>query len=376
MPTLYTKEVLQYLNKQSLNTLKYLMQFTIKQIANLLNGEVRGDDSLTVSNLAKIEQGNTGDISFLSNHKYEQFIYTTKASAVIVGKDFVPKKDISASLIIVDNPYNSFTQLLEEYQKILNFSKKGVEQPVFVGEGTEIGEGAYQGAFSYIGLNNRIGKNVKIYPHVHIGDNVIIGDNTIIFAGVKIYSDSIIGSHCVIHAGAVIGSDGFGFALQDDGTYRTIPQLGNVVIEDNVSIGANTTIDCATMGSTVIRQGVKIDNLVQIAHNVEIGKNTVIAAQTGIAGSAIIGENCVLAGQVGVVGHISLANGTKVGAKAGVRKSIKKENTSITGTYAFDLNDYMRSAAVFKRLPQLDKQVRELEKRLEELINEGVFSEI
>ena len=352
------------------------MQFTIKQIANLLNGEVQGDDSLTVSKLAKIEQGNTGDISFLANNKYEQFIYTTKASAVIVGKDFVPKKDISASLIVVDNPYNSFTQLLEEYQKILNFSKIGVEQPVFVGEGTEIGEGGYQGAFSYIGRNSKIGKNVKIHPQAHIGDNVVIGDNTIIFAGVKIYSDSVIGNHCVIHAGAVIGSDGFGFALQDDGTYRTIPQLGNVVIEDNVSIGANSTIDCATMGSTVIRQGVKIDNLVQIAHNVEIGKNTVIAAQTGIAGSAIIGDNCVLAGQVGVVGHISIANGTKVGAKAGIRKTIKKENTSITGTYAFDLNDYMRSAAVFKRLPQLDKQVRELEKRLEELIKEGVFSEI
>ncbi len=352
------------------------MQFTIKQIANLLNGEVRGDESLTVNKLAKIEQGNTGDISFLANQKYEQFIYTTKASAVIVGKDFVPKKDISAALIVVDNPYISFTQLLEEYQKILNFSKNGIEQPVFVGQGSEIGEGSYQGAFSYIGNNTRIGKNVKIHPQVHIGDNVVVGDNTILFAGVKIYSDSVIGSHCVIHAGAVIGSDGFGFALQDDGTYKTIPQLGNVVIEDNVSIGANTTIDCATMGSTIIRQGVKIDNLVQIAHNVEIGKNTVIAAQTGIAGSTIIGDNCVLAGQVGVVGHITVANGTKVGAKAGVRKNIKKENTSITGTYAFELNDYMRSAAVFKRLPQLDKQVRELEKRLEELINEGVFSEI
>lgn len=231
------------------------MQFTIKQIANLLNGEVRGDDSLIVSKLAKIEQGNTGDISFLSNSKYEQFIYTTKASAVIVGKDFVPKKDISASLIVVDNPYNSFTQLLEEYQKILNFSKKGVEQPVFVGHGTEIGEGVYQGAFSYIGSNTRIGKNVKIHPQVHIGDNAVIGDNTIIFAGVKIYSNSVIGNNCVIHAGAVIGSDGFGFALQDDGTYRAIPQLGNVIIEDNVSIGANTTIDCATMGSTIIRGG-------------------------------------------------------------------------------------------------------------------------
>lgn len=351
------------------------MQFTIKQIAHLLNGEVRGDGSLTVSKLAKIEQGNKGDISFLANHKYEQFIYTTKASAVIVGKDFVPKKDISASLIVVDNPYTSFTQLLEEYQKILNFSKKGIEQPVFVGEGSEIGEGIYQGAFSYIGNNSKIGKNVKIYPQAYIGDNVVIGDNTLIYAGVKIYNNSVIGNNCVIHAGAVIGSDGFGFAPQEDGSYRTIPQLGNVVIEDNVSIGANTTIDCATMGSTIIRQGVKIDNLVQIAHNVEIGKNTVIAAQNGIAGSSIIGENCVFGGQVGIVGHISIANGTKVGAQSGITKTIKKENTSISGMPAFELNDYLRSVSIFRKLPQLNKQVRDLEKRLEELIEEGLFSE-
>ncbi|RYU96295.1 UDP-3-O-(3-hydroxymyristoyl)glucosamine N-acyltransferase [Emticicia agri] len=350
------------------------MQFTIKQIAHLLNGEVKGDDSLTVSKLAKIEQGVPGDISFLANQKYEHFIYTTKASAVIVGKDFVPKKEISAALIIVKDPYNSFTQLLEEYQKILNFSKKGLEQPVFVGQGTEIGEGAYQGAFSYVGNNTKIGKNVKIYPQVYIGDNVTIGDNTLIYAGVKIYSNTIIGNNCVFHAGAVIGSDGFGFAPQEDGTYKTIPQLGNVLIEDNVSIGANTTIDCATMGSTIIRQGVKIDNLVQIAHNVEIGKNTVIAAQTGIAGSAVIGENCVFGGQVGVVGHISVANGTKVGAQTGITRGIKKENTSVAGKPVSELNDYLRSVAVFRKLPQLEKQVRELEKRLEELIAEGVFS--
>lgn len=350
------------------------MQFTVKQIAHLLNGEVRGDDSLTVNKLAKIEQGNTGDISFLANQKYEQFIYTTKASAVIVGKDFVPKRTISPALIVVDNPYLSFTQLLEEYQKILNFSKKGIEQPTFVGTGTEIGEGAYQGAFSYIGNNTKIGRNVKIYPQAYIGDNVVIGDNTLIYAGVKIYSNTVIGNNCVFHAGAVIGSDGFGFAPQEDGTYKTIPQLGNVLIEDNVSIGANTTVDCATMGSTVVRQGVKIDNLVQVAHNVEIGKNTVIAAQTGIAGSSVIGENCVIAGQVGVVGHISVANGTKVGAQAGVTRGIKKENTSVAGKPAFELNEYLRSVAIFRKLPQLEKQVRDLEKRLEELISEGVFS--
>ncbi|WP_337044483.1 UDP-3-O-(3-hydroxymyristoyl)glucosamine N-acyltransferase [Emticicia sp. 17c] len=352
------------------------MQFTVKQIAHLLNGEIRGNESLTISKLEKIEQGNDGDISFLANPKYEPFIYTTKASAVIVGRDFVPKKEISTTLIVVENAYNSFTQLLEEYQKILNFSKKGVEQPVFVGENVELGEGLYQGAFSYIGKGTKIGHNVKIYPQAYIGENVTIGDNTIIYAGVKIYSNTVIGKHCTIHAGAVIGSDGFGFAPQADGTYKTIPQLGNVIIEDNVSVGANTTIDCATMGSTIIRQGVKIDNLVQIAHNVEIGKNTVIASQTGVAGSTIVGENCVIGGQVGVVGHISVANGTKVGAQAGVTKGIKKENTSISGTPAFELNDYLRSVAIFRKLPQLEKQVRELEKRLEELFTEGVLSDV
>jgi len=352
------------------------MQFTIKQIAHLLNGEIRGNEALTISNLAKIEQGKKGDISFLANQKYESFIYTTEASAVIVSRDFEPKKDISAALILVDNPYTAFTQLLEEYQKILNFSKKGIEQPSFSGSGTTFGEGIYQAAFSYVGANSIIGKNVKIYPQSYIGDNVTIGDNTLIYAGAKIYNNTVIGSNCVIHAGAIIGSDGFGFAPQEDGTYRTIPQLGNVIIEDNVSIGANTTIDCATMGSTIIRQGVKIDNLAQIAHNVEIGKNTVIAAQTGIAGSTIIGENCVIGGQVGFAGHISIANGTKIGAQSGVSKSIKKENTSITGTFAFDLNDYMRSSVIFRKLPELDKQIRELEKRLEDLMKEGAFTEV
>lgn len=352
------------------------MQFTIKQIAHLLNGEVRGDETLTISNLAKIEQGKPGDISFLANHKYEPYIYTTEASAVIVGHNFEPKNNVSTTLIVVDNPYTSFTQLLEEYQKILNFSKTGTEQPSFIGAESVVGEGVYQGAFSYIGSNTKIGKNVKIYPQAYIGNNVTIGDNTLIYAGAKIYNNSVIGNHCVIHAGAVIGSDGFGFAPQQDGSYRTIPQLGNVIIEDNVSIGSNTTIDCATMGSTLIKQGAKIDNLVQIAHNVEIGRNTVIAAQTGIAGSTTIGDNCVIAGQVGFIGHISIANGTKIGAQAGVNRTIKKENTSITGTYAFDLNDYMRSSVIFRKLPELDKQVRELEKRLEDLMKEGAFTEV
>jgi UDP-3-O-[3-hydroxymyristoyl] glucosamine N-acyltransferase len=350
------------------------MKFSVKQIAHLLNGEVRGDDSLIISQLSKIEEGKQGDISFLANTKYENFLYTTNASAVIVSQDFEPKKDFSATLIVVENAYIAFTQLLEEYQKILNFSKKGVEQPVFVGENTTVGEEIYQGAFSYIGKNCKIGTNVKIYPHAYLSDNVTIGNNTIIYAGVKIYANCSIGNNCVVHSGAVIGSDGFGFAPQADGTYKTIPQLGNVILEDNVSIGSNSTIDCATMGSTIIRKGAKIDNLVQIAHNVEVGENTVIAAQTGVAGSTKIGKNCVLGGQVGVNGHITIADGTKAGGKAGLTKSIKKAGTALNGNPAFDATEYLKSMAVLRKLPALEKQIKALEEQVEELVSQGVLA--
>jgi UDP-3-O-[3-hydroxymyristoyl] glucosamine N-acyltransferase len=349
------------------------MKFTVKQISQLLNGEISGDESLTISQLAKIEEGRSGDISFLANEKYEHFLYTTNASAVIVGRDFEPKKAFTATLIIVENPYIAFTQLLEEYQKILDFSKKGIEQPVFVGENSIIGTDIYQGAFSYIGKNCKIGNNVKIYPQVYISDNVSIGDNTILHAGVKVYENCIIGNNCTIHSGVVIGSDGFGFAPQADGTYKTIPQLGNVILEDNVSIGSNSTIDCATMGSTIIRKGAKIDNLVQIAHNVEIGENTVIAAQTGVAGSTKVGKNCVIGGQVGINGHITIADGTKAGGKAGITKSVKKPNTSLNGNPAFDINDYLRSMAVLRKLPALEKQVKALEEQVLELNQQGVL---
>lgn len=350
------------------------MKFTVKQIAHLLNGEVKGDESLSISQLAKIEEGTTGDISFLANEKYEPFLYTTHATAVIVGKNFEPRKAYTTTLILVENPYTAFTQLLEEYQKMLDASKKGIEQPSFVGEGASIGEGIYQGAFSYIGKNAKIGKNVKIYPQAYISDNVSIGDNTIIYAGVKIYANCVIGNNCVIHSGAVVGSDGFGFAPQADGTYKTIPQLGNVVLEDNVSIGSNSTIDCATMGSTILRKGVKIDNLVQIAHNVEIGENTVIAAQTGVAGSTKIGKNCVLGGQVGVNGHITIADGTKAGGKAGLTKSVKKAGTALNGNPAFDATEYLRSMAVLRKLPALEKQIKALEEQLLELNQQGVLA--
>ncbi|GAB4021028.1 UDP-3-O-(3-hydroxymyristoyl)glucosamine N-acyltransferase [Spirosoma migulaei] len=341
------------------------MKFTVKQIATLLGGEVAGNDALTITGLAKIEEGKPGDISFLSNLKYESHLYTTQVSAVIVDRSFEPKKPVSPALIFVENSYSAFTQLLEEYHKQLIFARVGIEQPSYIGDGSQVGEQIYRGAFSYIGRNCQIGESVKIYPHAYIGNNVRIGDNTIIHPGVRILDNCIIGQYCVIHPNAVIGSEGFGFAPQPDGTYKTIPQLGNVILEDYVNIGSGTTVDCATMGSTIIRRGAKLDNLIQIGHNVEIGKNTVIAAQTGISGSTKLGDNCVIAGQVGFAGHLSIANGTKVGAQSGVGKSIDEEGTAINSSPAFGLKESMRSLAVFRRLPELDQRITKLEKKNE-----------
>ena len=338
------------------------MEFTVKQIAMLLDGEVAGDDTLTVSQLSKIEDGQPGSISFLANLKYEPHLYTTQASAVIVDRSFAPKKPVPATLIFVENSYSAFTRLLEEYQQRLSNGRVGVEQPAHTGEGTTIGEGGYQGAFSYVGKNCRIGKNVKLYPQAFVGDNVCIGDNTVVYSGAKIMQNSVIGQFCTVHPNAVIGSEGFGFAPQPDGSYKNIPQLGNVILEDYVSIGSNTTIDCATMGSTLIRHGAKIDNLVQIAHNVEIGRHTVIAAQTGISGSTKIGDYCVLAGQVGVVGHVTVANHTKIGAKSGINRTIKEEGQSLNGVPLQEIKDSLRAQALFRKLPQLDKRVQEIEK--------------
>ncbi|MFM7853037.1 MAG: UDP-3-O-(3-hydroxymyristoyl)glucosamine N-acyltransferase [Flammeovirgaceae bacterium] len=342
------------------------MEFTISQIAAMLGGDVSGDRNEKINMLAKIQDAKKGQIAFLSNPKYEQYIYTTQASAVIVKKDFQPKKELETSLILVDDPYISFTILLEEYHKLVSFQKTGTEQPSFIGKDSTVGKHLYQGAFSYIGNGVTIGDNVKIYPHVFIGDNVSIGDNTILHANVKLYAGTRIGNNCILHSGAVIGSDGFGFAPQADGTYKTIPQLGNVVIEDNVAIGANTVIDCATLfgDSTTIRKGVKLDNLIQVAHNVEVGSNTVIAAQTGISGSTKVGENCMIAGQVGIAGHLVIANNTSLGAQAGVPKSIKEEGQRLLGYPVFDIKDYFRSYAVFKQLPDINHRLRELEKRM------------
>lgn len=340
-----------------------MIEFSIDYIANLLNGKVEGDGSIKINQLGKIEDAGAGAISFLSNPKYEASIYSTQASAVIVHKDFQPKKEISTTLIRVEDPYLAFTALLEEYHKLINFQKKGVEEPAYISDSAQVGEGIYRGAFSYIGANCKIGNHVKIYPNAYIGDNVQIGDHTIIHSGVKIYPGCVVGSHCVIHAGAVIGSDGFGFAPQADGTYKTIPQVGNVVIGHHVDIGANTTIDCATLESTKIGNGVKLDNLIQIAHNVEIDENTVIAAQTGVSGSSKIGKNCVLAGQVGIVGHIKIGDQSKVGAQAGVGKSLKPGSIEL-GSPSFDRGKYLRVYASFKQLPDLVARIQELEKKV------------
>lgn len=342
------------------------MEFTVSQIAAMLGGKVIGNENEKINMLAKIQDAKKGQIAFLSNPKYEQYIYTTQASAVIVKKDFQPKKELETTLVLVEDPYISFTVLLEEYHKLVSFQKTGTEQPSFIGKNSTAGKNLYQGAFSYVGNGVKIGDNVKIYPHVYVGDNVTIGNNTILHANVKLYAGTRIGNNCVIHSGTVIGSDGFGFAPQADGTYKTIPQLGNVIIEDNVAIGANTVIDCATLfgDSTVVRQGVKLDNLIQVAHNVEIGKNTVIAAQTGISGSTKVGENCMIAGQVGIAGHLVIANNTSLGAQAGVPKSIKEEGQRLLGYPVFDIKEYFRSYAVFKQLPDLNHRLRELEKRV------------
>ncbi|WP_026954707.1 UDP-3-O-(3-hydroxymyristoyl)glucosamine N-acyltransferase [Algoriphagus vanfongensis] len=339
------------------------MEFTLGQLAQLLQGKVEGDETLKVSRLDKIQEGAAGGISFLSNEKYEPFIYQTEATAVIVSEGFKATKSLKTNLIRVKDAYTGFTTLLEAYSQFTKASLVGVEEPSFMDPSSQIGELHYRGAFSYIGKNCQIGNNVKVHPQAYIGNNVKIGDNSIIHAGAKIYADTQIGSHCEIHPGAVIGADGFGFAPQEDGTYKAIPQIGNVIIEDHVSIGANATVDCATMGSTVIKKGAKIDNQVQIAHNVTIGENTVIAAQAGISGSTEIGSNCVIAGQAGIIGHLKIADKTTVGANTGVIKSIKKPNETVFGYIGMDMKQFLKSYSIFKNLSDLEKRIKELEKK-------------
>jgi UDP-3-O-[3-hydroxymyristoyl] glucosamine N-acyltransferase len=338
------------------------MNFTVAQIAQVVGGTVEGSAEAVVSSLAKIEEAAAGTLAFLANAKYEHFLYTTGATAVIVSPTLVLRHPVAATLVRVADPYSAFTKLLEFYAKATRTGKRGVEQPSFMGEGTTIGASHYRGAFSYVGEGCVLGENVLIFPHAYIGDRVRIGDNSVVHAGAKVYADTVIGQRCVIKAGAVVGTDGFGFAPQPDGSYKAIPQIGNVVLEDDVSIGANTTVDCATMGSTVIRQGAKIDNLVQLAHNVEIGKHTVIAAQTGLSGSGKIGDYCMLGGQVGMVGHISVANHTTVTAKTGLQKTVTTEGQVLQGNPPMLLRDSQRAAIVYRRLPELEQRVAALEK--------------
>lgn len=347
------------------------MEFTIQQIAEVLGGQVIGDAETKIHTAATIEEGKKGAISFLANLKYEDFLYTTQSSVVLINKDFTPKTKVNTNLIVVDDAYVAFSTLLEMYNKVRNPEKFGIEQPSFISDSTTLGEDIYVGAFAYIGKNVTIAKGVKIYPQVYIGDNCIIGENTLIYAGAKVHHDTEIGKNCTLHAGSVIGADGFGFAPEADGTYKTIPQLGNVCLKDNVSIGANATVDRATTGTTLLAEGVKIDNFVQIAHNVKIGKNTVIAAHAGISGSTEVGENCVIAGQVGMVGHIKIANKTTIGAQAGIVRAVKEEGTVLLGSPAIDISNARKSFVVFKKLPELQKQVRQLEKALEALKKES-----
>ena len=338
------------------------MKFTVQQVADQLGGTVEGDGRQLVSSLAKIEEAQAGGLAFLSNPKYEAFLYTTAATAVIVARELALRQPVTAALIRVEDPYQAFSGLLEFYAQASRTGKRGVEEPAYLAASATVGSGGYRGAFSYVGEDCRLGDDVQIFPHAYVGDRVTIGAGSIIHAGAKVYADTVIGRFCVVKAGAVVGSDGFGFAPQPDGTYKAIPQIGNVVLEDYVSIGANATVDCATLGSTIIRAGSKIDNLVQLAHNVEVGRHTVIAAQTGIAGSAKIGDNCVIAGQVGMGGHISLANKTTVAAQSGIGKTVRQEGLTLQGSTAFDFRQNQRAQIVFRRLPELEQRVQALEK--------------
>ena len=344
------------------------MKFTAEQIAGVLGGEVVGNPNAEVYKLSKIEEGSQGSISFLANPKYLPYIYSTQATITIVNNTFIPEGELKTTLIKVEDAYLSFTKLLEFYDQATKGHKKGIEQPSFIAESVKYGVNFYLGSFSYIEKNVVLGNDVKIYPNCFIGESVKIGDNVTIFAGAKVHSDTVIGNNCAIYSGAVIGADGFGFAPNEDGTYTKIPQIGNVIIEDNVDIGANTTIDKATMGSTIIRKGVKLDNQIQIGHNVEIGENTVIAAQTGIAGSTKIGKNGMIGGQVGIVGHLTIGNNVRIQAQSGVARNIKDDEI-LQGSPTFGYNDFSKSYVHFKNFPKIVLELEELKKEILNLKN-------
>jgi UDP-3-O-[3-hydroxymyristoyl] glucosamine N-acyltransferase len=342
------------------------MEFSAQQIADFLHGTVVGDPSVKVNNISKIEEGAEGTLSFLSNPIYTPYIYTTNASIVLVNNDFEPEEAIKATLVKVNNAYQAFASLLDLVEQFKP-KKTGIHSLAFIDASGSLGNNVYVGAFAYIGQNSAIGNNTLVYPQVYVGDNVTIGNNVTIYPGVKIYDDCVVGNNCIIHAGAVIGSDGFGYAPTENGDYKKIPQIGNVILEENVEIGANTTVDCATMGSTIIRKGVKIDNLVQIAHNVEVGENSAIAGQSGIAGSTKIGKNCIFAGQVGVAGHLSVADNTTFGAQSGVTSTVKKSGEIWLGSPISPVGQMRRIYASTRNLPELHTTVIQLKKEIEEL---------
>jgi UDP-3-O-[3-hydroxymyristoyl] glucosamine N-acyltransferase len=346
------------------------MEFSAEQIAGILNGEIVGNPQVIVNALAKIEEGHSGALSFLSNPKYEEYIYKTASSVCIVNKTFEPSKTLpeTLTLVKVEDAYACFAKLLEVYSQ-MNKKQPKIEHPSFIASTATIGDGLYLGAFAYIGDNTKIGSNVSIYPNAYIGENVVIGDGTVVHPGATIYTECKIGSNCIIHAGVIIGADGFGFAPDENGEYQKVPQIGNVILEDNVEVGSNTTIDRATMGSTIIRRGVKIDNLCQIAHNVEIGRNTAMAAQVGIAGSAKIGEHVMIGGQAGISGHLHIADGTKIVAQSGIPASVKKADT-LMGSPGIPIDDFKKSYFGFRKLPYILTKLQELDKKIKELTKE------
>ncbi len=341
------------------------MKYTALQIAEILGGQVEGNPEESVNNISRIEEGKPGTLTFLANPKYTQHLYSTLASVAIVSKELKLENPINLTLIRVKDPYRSLAKLLSLLEQIPD--RIGLEEPNWISPEAEIGEDAYIGAFSYVSKGARIGRNVRVFPHVYISENVSVGDNTVIFSGARIHHNTLIGKNCVIHSGVVLGGDGFGFAPQSGNDFTKVPQIGNVIIEDNVEIGSNTCIDRATIGSTIIRKGVKIDNLIQIAHNVDVGENTVIAAQTGVSGSTKIGKNCMIGGQVGIVGHLTIADGTKIAAQSGVGQSIKKEGSAQQGSPSFDIIPYQRSYVLYKKLPELLERIDKLEKTLKYL---------
>ncbi|WP_010521931.1 UDP-3-O-(3-hydroxymyristoyl)glucosamine N-acyltransferase [Aquimarina agarivorans] len=336
------------------------MKFTAKQIAEILEGTVEGNSEAQVSKLAKIEEGATGSLTFLANPKYKQYVYTTQATIIIVDNDFVLENEITTTLIRVEDARNAFSKLLE-YYNMIKLNKTGIEQPSFIDTSVTYGENIYVGAFTYIANGVKIGDNVKIFPNVYIGENVSIGDHVVLFAGAKIYSDCVIGNRCVVHSGATIGADGFGFAPNEKGEYKKVPQIGNVILEEDVDVGAGTTIDRATLGSTIIRKGVKLDNQIQIAHNVEIGEHTAIAAQAGVAGSTKIGKHCLIGGQVGLAGHLIIGDHVKIQAQSGIGRNIK-DGSVIQGSPAFGYTDWNKSYVHFRNLPKIVDRINALEK--------------